>query len=251
MTIEWVLTGSLVFIRMAGVIAGLPIFNADGVPKSATVFGALGVSVLLLPSVPIVTQPETLSTLLSYAVMELLYGSMLSFGVRAAFAAVTFAGELISIQTGLAMASMFNPLQNATASSIGVLTMWISGLAFVLSNLHLRVIEIVALSFHKVPPGQLASAMGSMSMLVEAVGASILLGVQLAGPILAMVFVINVVVAILARLAPRMNVFFSVGMTVTGTVGLLLFFTVLPWILAVHHGAVDGAVGAIGRLLRL
>lgn len=249
MSLEWVLTGALVFIRMAGVIAGLPIFNADGVPKSATVFGALGLSALLLPTVPAASAIDGLPALIAAAVLELLYGGMLSFGVRAAFAAVTLAGELISIQTGLALASLFNPLQNATSSSLGVLTMWLSGLAFVLSNLHLRVIEIVAMSFHRAPPGELAAAMGSMPMLIEAVGSSILLGVQLAGPVLAMVFVINVVVAILARLAPRMNVFFSIGMTVTGVVGLVLFFTVLPWLLAVHQGAIDHAVGAVGRLL--
>ena len=50
----------------------------------------------------------------------------------------------------------------------------------------------------------------------------------------------------LARLAPKMNVFFSIGMTVTSVLGILMMAPSLPWILAVHSAALATAVERLG-----
>ena len=97
------------------------------------------------------------------------------------------------------------------------------------------------------------ASLGNRSRQSAAVGllvASVALGLQLAGPILVMVWLVNVLVAVLARLAPKMNVFFSVGMTLTSSLGILLLAVSLPWLIAVHHEAVRQAVAALGPWLR-
>ncbi len=106
-------------------------------------------------------------------------------------------------------------------------------------------LEILGRSFDVVPPGEISDGGPLLMDLVEIMGNHFAMGVQLAGPLLAMVFIINVLVAILARLAPRMNVFFSVGLTATTVAGLLLIWASLPWLLTTHLGWIERAVARI------
>lgn len=238
-------TGLLVLVRMAAVIAGLPIFATQGTPRQAVLIASLGTTLVIAPTLPVVSVPADLSALVLAVIVEVLYGSLLSLGVRVTFTAAGFAGELMGLQMGLAMATLFDPLQRQSTSAIGTLVAWLSGLSFLATGLHLRVLEILGRSFDVVPPGTISDGGPLLTDLVQIMGNHFAMGVQLAGPLLAMVFIVNVVVAILARLAPRMNVFFSVGMTATTVGGLLLIWTALPWLLTVHLGWIERAVARI------
>ncbi len=238
-------TGLLVLVRMAAVIAGLPIFATQGTPKQAVLVASLGATLVITPTLPVIAAPASLSALMIAVVFEVLYGSLLALGVRVTFTVAGFAGELMGLQMGLAMATLFDPLQRQSTSIIGTLIGWLSGLAFLSANLHLRVIEILGRSFDVVPPGSFVSGEALLIDLTQIMGQHFAMGVQLSGPLLAMVFTINVVVAILARLAPRMNVFFSIGLTATTVAGLLLIWAALPWLLVIHLAWIERAVARI------
>jgi len=181
-------------------------------------------------------------------ISELSLGLMLSLSVMAVFAAMAFASELMSMQMGLVMASLFNPLQKQTSGPVGTLATWVSGMLFLGAGLHLRCVEAVGASFAWVPPGELSLPTAGVATVIGAVGSMFSLGLQLAAPLLAMVFMINVLVAVLARLAPRMNVFFSLGMTLTSGVGLLMLAVALPWLLMAHRAALEDAVRGVAQI---
>ena len=98
------------------------------------------------------------------------------------------------------------------------------------------------------PAGRWDADIALIRTLPEIIEVAIHLGVQLAGPVLALVFFVNVLVAILARLAPRMNVFFSIGMTLTSVFGVLIIVPSLPWMLAIHSAALANAVERLSML---
>jgi len=75
-----------------------------------------------------------------------------------------------------------------------------------------------------------------------AVGTCISLGAQLAGPLILMAWMINVLVGVLGRLAPRMNVFLSIGMTLSSAVGVVLVMLSLPWMMVSHEAALREVV---------
>jgi flagellar biosynthesis protein FliR len=88
-------------------------------------------------------------------------------------------------------------------------------------------------------------------VLLDAVAATVVLGVQLAGPVVALVWMVNCFVAVLSRLAPNMNVFFSVGMVMTNVAGIMLFGIALPYMLTVHIGAIAESTVWMIRILKL
>jgi flagellar biosynthesis protein FliR len=70
---------------------------------------------------------------------------------------------------------------------------------------------------------------------------TIVLGMQLAGPVLALVWLVQVFVMVLTKIAPRMNIYFSVGMILVNGAGLMLLGLSLPYLLKTHGEAMHYA----------
>ncbi len=235
-------TTGLVFGRVGALVMGLPVFSATGVPRAIPVFVALGVTLVIAPAQPLVETPNSLGILVFALAGELMLGLLAGLTVRAIFAALAMASEIMALQMGLAMATMLNPLEKQQAGPVGALASWAATLAFIANGLHLRCLEGVAASFTVMPAGTWDPNLSLFKHIPEALEAAVHLGVQLAGPVLGLVWFVNVLVAMLARLAPKMNVFFSIGMTLTSVLGILMLAPSLPWMLAVHGAALQTAV---------
>lgn len=247
MTLTWV-TGGLVFARMSSLLLTLPMISAVGVPKYVSILLAVALTILISPGVPLVDEASLSMIVLGFG-GEILLGASLGLVVRATFSAFSVAAEMLARQTALGMSSSLDPVMSLGQSSLGIVASWLAGLVFIGTNQHHRVIEVVASSFRRTPPGQLADVASLTTALSEAVQTAIVVGVQLAGPLVALVFLVNVFIGILAKLAPRMNVFFSVGMTVNSVVGIWLFGVALPWMLDTHLATVEGALETVAGLL--
>lgn len=246
-----VLTGGLVFVRLAAVISGLPIFGSLGAPRQAIIVISLALAVLITPHVMAAAIPSSLFLLVLVLAAEILWGMLVTMGIRIMFSAVSTAGEMMGLQMGLALATMFDPLSRESSSALGTLAIWLSGMVFLGAGLHLQVIELISLSFATYPPGQMSLDVSIVPALAEAAGHHFALGVQLAGPLIALHFVLNVLMALLTRLAPRMNVFFALGLTATSVVGMLLLEAAMPWLLTVHLDQMRAAVHQFGTFLGL
>ena len=120
----------------------------------------------------------------------------------------------------MGMAMFMDPVLQLQQSPIGVLASWCSGLVFLGMGLHLKFIEGIAYSFHWIPPGQAGSVAPTAPLLLEATQLAILVGFQLSGPLLVLVLLVNTFIGIMAKLAPKMNMFFSIHLeeivTITG-----------------------------------
>lgn len=239
----WVLASA----RISALLAVLPVTSMSGVPRWVGPLLSLSLALLVVGNTPLVAPSGSLAQIAVSAAGEILLGASMGLSVRAAFAAAALGAEVMSLQMGLSFATLLDPLNRSNESVLGSLASWLAGLVFVSTDQHNRCIEIVAMSFSKVSPGQvsLPLSISGAGALVEQVGASIALGIQLAGPILAMVWLVHLFVALLSKLAPKMHAFFSVGVTATGFTGLVTLFVALPWILMVHGGAVLAAVESL------
>ncbi len=251
MTLGLVVTGLLVFGRVGGLLLSLPVFSAQGVPRHVGVLGAFALTIVLGPVAPVAAHPSSLSVLLASLATEILLGLMMGSCVRAIFGALALAAEIMSGQMGLAMATLFDPMLRSNQGTMGTLGSWIAAAVFLGLGLHLRALEVVAGSFTVIGPGEVHTVLRGGPVLLDAVAATIVLGVQLAGPVVALVWMVNCFVAVLSRLAPNMNVFFSVGMVMTNVAGIVLFGVALPYLLTVHAGALADSATWMSRLLVL
>ena len=249
MTPDGWLTVACVFCRTSGLLLGLPVFNTVGVPKHVSILVAVVLTMLISPNLPVVPGEVTILGSTFAMGSELLLGWTLAMSVRIIFAAMAVGAEIISRQTAMGMAMFMDPVLQLQQSPIGVLASWCSGLVFIGLGLHLKFIEGVAYSFYWIPPGQAGSVAPAGPILLDAIKVSIMLGFQLSGPLLLLVFLVNTFIGIMAKLAPKMNMFFSVGMTLNTIIGIVIFALALPWMLIVHAGYLEGSVDRFVQIL--
>jgi flagellar biosynthetic protein FliR len=247
--VGWLVTGGLVSGRIAGVMLTLPVLGMTGIPGPARALMSLALTVIIAPAVPQVVEPPTIAALTVGLLGEVVIGVLMGGLVRFMFGALSLGGELIGSQTGHAAALQFDPTLQLSQGPLGTMVVFLASAVFVGADLHLQFLVALADSFYVIPPGARVDLLAGAVMWVDLAGAVIELGARLAAPVVVLVFLINLFVAVITRLAPQMNIFFSVGMLLTLGAGLLIYFSALPLMLDTHLGAVRDTMALLPDLL--
>ncbi|MFO1217080.1 MAG: flagellar biosynthetic protein FliR [Burkholderiaceae bacterium] len=216
------------FVRALALLASLPVFAQRVVPVRVRVALAFFIALAAQPTLPAMPQvaldsPATMMLL----VQQVLVGVSLGFAVRVVFAAVEMAGEVVGLQMGLNFASFFDPATAAQTTSSGRLFGSMVALLFIVVNGHLAVIAVLVQSFQAFPvaPEPLAFV---QQMQPQRWAAEIFtLGLWIALPLMGMLLFVNIVLGVISRVAPQINVF-AVGFPVTLGVGLVGMLLTLP-----------------------
>lgn len=239
-------TAGLVFTRIASLFATLPVVSATGVPKAVPVLLALATTALILPTVGTFSSG---SSLVMAMLGEVVLGAVAGLTVRAVFASLALAGELIGMQMGFAMAQMFDPVQRTSQSPVAMLSTMMAVAMFLQLNLHGTSLILLVDSFQAVPVGEFVILNLETAPFIDATGNIFRFGMQLSGPVIVLVLLINVLIGILGKLAPRMNVFFSIGPILTTGGGIALLAESLPSMLVAHSSMMKASMRSFAHVL--
>ena len=216
------------FIRALALLGSLPVFSQRAVPMRVKIGLAAFIAIAAQPSLPAFAVVALDSPAAAMVVaQQVLVGVLLGFAVRVVFAAVELGGELIGLQMGLNFAGFFDPAtaSQGTASSRFFGTM--VAFLFVIVNGHLAVIAALVRSFEVFAVG--AEPFAFLRQLQpQAWGAEIFaLGLWIALPLVGMLLFVNLVLGVISRVAPQINIF-AIGFPVTLGVGLVGMLLTLP-----------------------
>ena len=216
------------FLRALALFSALPVLGTRTVPMRVRVALAAFIAFAAQPSLPVQPLVALDSPLaVTLVVQQVLIGVALGFAVRVVFSAIEFAGEVIGLQMGLNFAAFFDPLSagtvTATSRFFGTLVAWL----FIVMNGHLLIIGALIQSFTTFPVGPEPFAF-LRATRPQTWGAEIFrTGLWIALPLVAMLMLVNLVLGIISRVAPQINVF-AVGFPITLGVGLLGMLVTLP-----------------------
>jgi flagellar biosynthetic protein FliR len=219
------LTMYLVFLaRVSGIFISAPLFGARNIPTQVRIGMALVLAYIFYEllrgqSPPL---PDTLNwmNLGLLIILEALVGLLIGFTSLLIFLTIQFAGHLIDIMTGMQMASVFDPATSSQQSLLGQFQYILALLLFLAFNGHHFILHALYQSFSLIPIGALSFTGDDPLIFMRIVGASFLVGLQLAGPIMAMLFLIDFSLGIIAKGVPQMNVFVT-GMPLKSLVGIM------------------------------
>jgi flagellar biosynthetic protein FliR len=216
------------FVRALALFASLPVFGQRLVPVRLRVALAFFIALAAQPTLPAMpTVPLDSAAAIMLLTQQVLIGVSLGFAVRVIFAAVEMAGEVIGLQMGLNFASFFDPATANQTTTAGRVFGSMVALLFVVTNGHLAVIAVLIQSFQAFPvaPEPLAFV---QQMQPQRWAAEVFsLGLWIALPLMGMLLFVNLVLGVISRVAPQINVF-AVGFPVTLGVGLLGMLLTLP-----------------------
>lgn len=195
--------------RVAGFMSAIPVYFGSQTPpriKMGIVFAfALLLFPLLSQNLPQISFSPV--AFLLFVVSETLLGLLLGLMSRLIFTAVEFGGTIIGYQMGFAAANVFDPQHQNQVSLISQFQNVFAILVFLALDGHHIFLQTAVKSYQLLPPGQLNLAGGAIPYLMELTTRMFTLGVQFSAPVLAVLLLSGLILGILARVFPQLNVF--------------------------------------------
>lgn len=199
----------LVFIRIAGALAVLPVFGHRATPVTVKTGLAALIALMLVPSLAgqLPTPSGSLLDFFLLAFKETLCGIILGFAGQFLFYAVEIAGQLVGFQAGFSIVASIDPNTETQATVLTQFYNLTALLIFVTIDGHHTMIRAVADSLHAIPVGKLAPGNGFVEWSFAATTQVLGDGIRLAAPLMVTLLLADVGLGILTRIAPTLNVF--------------------------------------------
>ena len=214
--------------RTAGVIFFNPIFGRNSVPAIMKVGLSLAIAMFAVFELG-TTQVINYSALEFIAAMlqGFVIGIVIGFITTLFLSVFQLGGEVMDMQMGLSMASMYDPATRANISVTGNLLTSMYVLIFFISNAHLALFTVVIQSFQVIPLGVGQISNQVAVYFIELMYYIFLYAVQLSLPIIVTEIIAEFAVGILMRLVPNINVF-VINIQIKVIIGLIIILTIIP-----------------------
>jgi flagellar biosynthetic protein FliR len=196
----------LVTVRVSAWIAVSPPFNTRAIPTVVKVALAVGLALPVAPRLAAQAPAPEVFPFARAVFFQIVVGLVLGFFVQLLFAAVQAAGELIDLASGFTLASLYDPLSNMTSSMFGRLHQLIAvTLLFALDG-HLMLVRGLLTSFEALPLHPVSISALTASVTAN-VGRFFVAALEIAAPILAVLFLAELALGLVGRAVPTLNVF--------------------------------------------
>ncbi len=221
-TLEYFL---LILVRISTFVFVAPFYGNSAAPSRVKIGLSVFLSILLYGLVP--TPTYSYNTELGYAVIvikETLTGLLIGYSANICSAIVLLAGNLIDIDIGLSMAQTYDPSTGANVTLTGQLYNQILTLLFITSGMYQYLVQALVDSFTLIPIGGLVLDTDSFLVAVVEYATDIFtIAFRIMLPIFGVMLIMNTILAIIAKVAPQMNMF-SVGIQIKVLMGLTTLF---------------------------
>jgi flagellar biosynthesis protein FliR len=233
---------AMLFARTGAVVALLPGIGEYFIPLRVKLAAAIAMTLLLFPILwnrfpqgeP---APSVLAQLIS---AEALAGLVLGLGLRFTLIAIQIAGSIIAQSTSISQFGASGPMPEPSPAIGSFLTLTAMVLALS-GDLHTRSVELIALSYELMPPGQFPQAAILADWGTGRVAWAFSAGVAMTASFLVITFLINIGFGAINRTMPALMVSFVGAPLVTGA-GLLLFWALAPDLFGYWSSLLDSAL---------
>lgn len=219
----------LMMIRPGAAFIAAPIFGAPATPVQIRLILSLAVGMAALNSVQVTLPANGIMSFQGIGMVggEVVAGLALGFTLQIAYAAAYLGGETIGNAMGLGFASMMDPTSGTSTQVVGQFLSILSTFILLALDGHLMLIRFVIDSYRALPPGGGLLPNDGIHDLVWFGGSMFGAGITIALPVAFSLIMVQVVMGVLARSAPSLNLF-SVGMPATLIAGLVLLAIAAP-----------------------
>lgn len=208
--------------RIGGLLAAIPVLSGRAVPMKVKVALILSLGLLLAPMLHLPSLPYDPLALAAGLVSEMTIGLAIGLAVRLFFSALEVAGELIGIQMGFGVVQLFDPATAHQTPIIGRFFTLLASLVFLSLNGHMFLVATILASYEAIPAFGASLAGGVGDDVLRLSQNMFVLGLKLAAPVLVVIFVINILLAMLGRAVSQINVFvLSFPVTIAGGLAVL------------------------------
>lgn len=216
----------LILVRVSCFVFISPFFSMNNTPAMVRIAISFFTSLLLYATLT-PADAVVYDTLVEYAVIvgkEALTGFLIGFSANICTAIVNFAGTIVDMETGLSMVTLMDPSNKEQTSVTGVLYQYVVMMMLIASGMYRYLLGALADSFLLIPVnGAVFKGENLTATLLQFIGDYITIGFRICLPVFCVALLLNVVLGVLAKVAPQMNMF-AVGIQLKILVGLSVMY---------------------------
>lgn len=222
----------LVFSRVGGAILLMPGFSEAYVNMRARLLLALAVSFVLVPLLePLMPPiPDSAISLTVLILQETLVGISIGMVSRFIISALHVAGQIISAQSSLSIASQFDMSQTSQGTAIGNFLSITAITVMFASNQHYVMLRAISDSYGLFAVAEWADIQELQGYFTHLLGDAFAMGLQLSMPIVVMSLLLYLGAGVLSRLMPNIQIF-SIIMPPQILLGFVVWMTVFTAII--------------------
>lgn len=250
-TQEQVVIFFLIFARIIAVLLYTPGFSGKEIFSSGKIALVTWITLLLIFIIPLpMSLPGTPILFFLGIIVEVIIGAMIGFVTQLLITGIEFGGSLMDTQAGLSVASLLDPSTGQTTSILSRLTRQISVLVFFLINGHHVVLSSLVQSFRAIPITSKLNIFEASRYVVSISVDIFISGMQIAAPILLVVFLVDFGFGLLSRVAPQVNVF-QLGFQIKPIISVFVMMSFMPGMIEIIYTFLEKSAGDLLRVLFL
>lgn len=227
-------SGIIVFARMLGFIYLAPVFHRKEIPSIVKI-GFVFILTITLTSVLHPSAPPAGNSLFLSIVLNFAVGAMIGYMARLILIAIEAGADMINMQMGLSSAMVLDP---STQSQISILEKYFSFFAILLFiqlggiywlfNAFMRSFEIFPIFATSIPLAKIVN----MDYLIQMTSNVLYMGLQIASPVLLATLAQDIILGIISKTAPQVNVF-QLSFLFKPVLGAAIMIWILPMLVTV------------------
>lgn len=226
-TVEHLEVFLLILVRISAFIVSAPFFSQQHVPRQVKAGLAVYLSFLIYAALNVTTVEY--NGVIEFATLifkEAAAGLLLGYMTNVCFYILNFSGNLMDMEIGFSMVTEFDPSTNLNSTITATLYSNAVMLIMMVTYMHHYLLKAFLDTFALLPVGKVHLQPQIYKIMIGFIGDYFILGFRIILPVFAAMLILNVVLGILAKVAPQMNMF-SVGMQLKVAGGLLILTIVV------------------------
>lgn len=234
-TIEYIEYMVLILVRISMIVFIAPFFNNQNIPRKIKLCISFFLSLIVMNLVDYTA--VSYEGILGYSILvvkEAITGLLIGIGAGMCMYILSFSGHMIDMEIGFAMAMEMDPNTRVQTTITSTLFTAFFMLIFLASDMHYFVIDALYDSYELIPIGDAKIQPSLYQIFIKYITDYFVIGFRIILPVFSCILVINVVLGILAKIAPQMNMF-VIGMQLKIFVGLALLY----FLMSLFPGVVD------------
>jgi len=232
----WTSFGTFVLVatRLSGLFLVAPFFGSQAVPRRvrAMLLAAISFQITMLHAERAPLAAGSLTELAVLVAREAAIGMVLAAAMMVCFASLQLTGQIISHLGGISIGDLFDPSTNASVPFIAQLLVLLATALLLITGGHRQVMRALLDLFHTMPPGQVRLPPDLLAGVVQLLGLSFETAVRAGAPIAAALLLSMVVLGLIGRTLPQLNIL-AVGLGLNSVVmlgGLFLTLGMVMWV---------------------
>jgi flagellar biosynthetic protein FliR len=209
----------LLLVRPGFLVATAPVFGGVHIPARVRIALAVLLGLALAPVVPSPDRGGPSGLALTVAT-EAAIGIAMAIGLQVLIAAAELAGHVAGFQIGLTYAAIVDPQNGVRNNVLAVLYGNLAIVTFFGINGHHQLIRALAASYDALPIGSGGLGGSFAGIVAHLLGLVFVTGARLAAPVVTALLIVEILMGLIARAAPSLNLM-VVGTPLRLLVGLL------------------------------